>query len=118
MWTRALRQERTDAIVANINTLFNNISTDFCQNRDKYEGNFIIAIKANLTIQDAHAVIKKCSECKCCEVHQTNRPIILNMDWDSGAHPSHQEYSRECKCVCRHFSRWICHAFYEINEDA
>ena len=109
----------TDAVVDNFNIIYNKICTDFYQNREEYEGNFIIAIEVNLTIQDAHAVIKNCSECKCCEIHQTNRPIILSNDFDSVAPNGRRgEHSRECKCACRHFSRWVCRTFYVSNEDA
>ena len=110
MWTRELRAERTLAIVNNLERVMDIITTNFLDDRDKFDGNFVNAIRDFLTKNDAIAVIKKCSECRCCERHENNRPETLEWREYNGQCQGDQE-EHECKCNCRHFSRWVCRAY-------
>ena len=77
MWTRALREERLQAIIDNPLKVEGIISDNFLQNGEKYEGNYINAIQEFLTLEEASAIVTKLSTCSCCEVHQQKRPTEL-----------------------------------------
>jgi len=115
MWTRALREERTRAIVNDLERVQEIISTNFLENRHDYDGNYVNAVKDFLTLEDAKAIVKKCSECQCCEDHKKNRPTSL-IHREYSVNP-HQERERECQCSCRHFSRWVCRAYGDSIDD-
>ena len=115
MWTRALREERTRAMVNDLERVQEIITNNFLENRDDYDGNFVNAIKDFLTLEDATAIVQKCSECQCCEDHKKNRPTsLIHRDYPMN---SDQERERECQCSCRHFSRWVCSAYGDSNDD-
>ena len=110
MWTKELRKERTLAIINNLERVIEIITNNFLDDRDKFDGNYAAAVRDFLTKNDAIAVIKKCSECKCCERHQKNRPDSLEWCEYNGQCQGNQ-YEYECNCKCRSFSRWVCRAY-------
>ena len=110
MWTRALREERLQAIIDNPLKVERIISDNFLQNGEKYEGNYINAIQEFLTLEEAIAIVTKLSTCSCCEVHQQKRPTeLVVVEYPH----SYCDEEKDCKCTCRHFSRWLCRAFGE-----
>lgn len=109
MWTRALREERLQAIVYDPFQVESIISENFLQNRETYNGDYTLAIEEFLTLKEAKALLDKLSQCTCCENHQERRPVaFIDIKY-----PKSQQYEeqRDCKCKCRHFSRWLCRTF-------
>ena len=108
MWTRALREERLQAMIDNPLKVEKIISGNFLQNREKYQGNYVNAIQEFLTLEEAHAIVTKLSTCTCCKCHQQKRPTeLLVVEYPH----SYCQEEKDCTCSCRHFSRWLCCAF-------
>lgn len=53
-------------------------------------------------------VISILSKCNCCETHQKNRPKTLVFWKVDTTTPLSNNKCKECKCQCRHISRFIC----------
>lgn len=72
------------------------------------------------TIYDPENDIKGFASCECCERHQTHRPSILEVywereffdDWVPSDHTQDEQFRKriECRCPCRHRTRWVCRA--------
>ena len=124
MWTRALRKERTQAIVDNLDRAIVLMQTKFQENR---QDGFAKIIRDFLTYDDAVAVVNKLSSCTCCLKHCYNRPANLDsirfedceIIWnntDNNLQKSSKcaiTENNSCKCNCRHFARWVCVAFHD-----
>ena len=70
-------------------------------------------------IHDPDYMIKTFHNCKCCSRHQIHRPIHLAPyhereqfdDWPNHSQSEHEQLQKECSCICRHASRWLCRKF-------
>ena len=70
-------------------------------------------------IYDPDYTIKTFNKCKCCIRHQIHRPTHLAPyhereqfdDWPNRSQAEHEQLQKECSCICRHASRWICRKF-------
>ena len=68
---------------------------------------------------DPDYTIRMLNTCKCCKRHQTHRPIYLHLyhereefdDWPNRSQEEQEESRKECSCICRHASRWLCRKF-------
>tara|TARA_B100001741_G_C16317287_1_gene488766 strand:+ start:74 stop:478 length:405 start_codon:yes stop_codon:yes gene_type:complete len=50
-------------------------------------------------------IFNKLSACNCCKKHQTNKPKKLEPWFETQFHDTQH---RECNCICRHYTRWLC----------
>ena len=50
-------------------------------------------------------IFNKLSACNCCKKHQTNKPKKLEPWIETEFHDTQH---RECNCICRHYTRWLC----------
>ena len=99
--------------------VINAISEKYYKDIHTYDCDFAEAIYENLTLEEAKLLLATLSKCTCCDRHQKHRPSSLD-DFDCcqqacGDH--HEDDQQCCQCPCRHFSRWICRTFQEIDTD-
>ena len=107
---------RLQMIASNPLTVVNIIINNFHEKRDYYYGNFSNAIYDYLTLEEATLLLRTLSECTCCQRHQVNRPSRLGDFHRGQSNHHHQEHNEPCcQCPCRHFSRWICRTFQDIE---
>jgi len=59
-------------------------------------------------ILDQSSVLTTLNACKCCERHQINKPKNLSYVDDSHWGQYNLYKTNNCKCNCRHLSRFIC----------
>ena len=53
--------------------------------------------------------LERISQCKCCERHQTKKPVKLETWKETEFHGTyHFDYEPICDCPCRHLARHIC----------
>jgi|TARA_B100000768_G_C11064964_1_gene284138 hypothetical protein len=52
-------------------------------------------------------VLTTLSACKCCPRHQKNKPTTLKKWFEINKETTEIQW-HQCKCSCRHYSRWIC----------
>ena len=58
-------------------------------------------------ITNPEIIVKILAQCKCCERHQIDRPIKLHL-WEETDYKNRDPSDGDCKCVCRHLSRFLC----------
>lgn len=54
--------------------------------------------------------LETCLECKCCNRHNTNKPLCLAPWIDTPFHNTNIN-SSDCSCPCRHNARFICRLY-------
>lgn len=59
-------------------------------------------------ILDQSSVLKTLNACKCCQRHQINKPKNLSYVGDQYWGEYNWYKTNNCKCNCRHLSRFIC----------
>jgi hypothetical protein len=70
-------------------------------------------LSSNMTKQNANNFLKTLHECKCCTIHQLNKPLTYE-DIDLNQQPKLN--IKVCKCKCRSYSRWICRAYPTMKD--
>ena len=60
-------------------------------------------------ITNPEVLVKNLSKCNCCERHKTNKPTNLHT-WNETNSQNHDDGPPDCKCNCRHLSRFLCRA--------
>ena len=98
--------------------VMDSITNKFLENRDYYDGDFSNAIEECLTLQEAKLLVTTLSKCTCCERHQMKRPLMLgDFEEDKSTVVRYNQDDHHCQCSCRHFSRYICQTFRDIEDN-
>ena len=69
---------------------------------------------------DPDYTIRTLNKCKCCNRHNIHKPTYLAPyyereefdNWPNRNQQEHEELRKECSCICRHASRWLCRKFH------
>ena len=117
MAPRIDENRRLEMIASNPIRIVNIITNKFYEKREDYDGDFCNAIYDYLTLEEATLLLRTLSQCTCCNRHQANRPSTLrNCNCGQPNHHNHQQHNESCcECPCRHFSRWICRTFQDVQ---
>ena len=64
-------------------------------------------VEKGFSVEKMKEYIDDFSQCKCCDRHQINKPCSPS-DFVEGESKKSNRGGNECKCSCRHLSRFIC----------
>ena len=98
--------EEVFEIESQLATEFNQVMRLFQLNNGRDQLCFVSIMRDLLEIPDLAMIRMRrvLAECKCCELHQSRRPLCQEKkrqpDYDMFAQPVN-----DCKCICRHFMR-------------
>lgn len=81
-----------------------NIRNKFLEDRELY-GSLNICIEEYIDKETKTALVDVLNTCTCCDRHQLHRPVKYEPLVDTNLSYTQDT---ECKCRCRHFSRFIC----------